>query len=155
MAEGDQISTESKDGINVGMSVEESVKETGNEEGEARDQRIEKDTISQEEGREQSHETHSDTGMCTLYSSEDYCKYLLYTVTLCVPVLYISNSSTEDIKEAAVGKVCALSGAQEFPNVKKKDEALKEMKHDPSHRKEMIKGLTHSGSGVLPETFCP
>lgn len=78
--------------------------------------------------------------------------YLLYTVH--VPVLYISNSSTENIKETAVGKTCALNGVQKSPNVKRKDEILKEKKQDLSHRKEMIKGLTHSGSGVLPETFC-
>ena len=66
MAEGDQISTESKDGISVGMEY------TGNEEGKASDQGGEKDTTSREEEREQSLETYSDTGMYTLYSSEDY-----------------------------------------------------------------------------------
>ena len=71
MAEGqDQISTGCKDGINVGMSAEESIEETGNEEGIASDQRIEKDTVPQEEEREQSCETHSDTGMCT-YTTHD------------------------------------------------------------------------------------
>ena len=46
------------------------------------------------------------------------------------------------------------SGIQELPNVKKKYETLKEMKHDSAHRKEnMSLELTHSGSGVLPESI--
>ena len=50
----------------------EYVKDAGNEEGKANDQRVERDTTSQEEEREQSLETYSDTGMYSLYSSEDY-----------------------------------------------------------------------------------
>ena len=145
------MSTESQNGINVGMFDEESVKETGNEDGEGSDQ---KDTIPQEEEREQSLEMHSDTGMRTLHSSEDYCKYPLYGA--CGPILYICNSSTEEIKETGVGKACALNGVQEFPNVKKKDVTLKEMKHNSSHGKENIslfKELTHSGSGVRPKSI--
>ena len=99
---------------------------------------------------------YSDTGMCTLHSSEDYCKYPLYGA--CGPILYICNSFTEEIKETVVGKACALNGVQEFPNVKVEVETQKEMKHDSSHEKEnisLVKELTHSGSGGLPESiFC-
>ena len=104
-SEGGEISTESKDGINVGMSAEESVKKTGNEEGMiVSDQKIEKDTVLQEEEREQSLETHSDIGMCTPYSSEDYHYYH------CILHFIHCNSSTDKIKETEVEKACALNG---------------------------------------------
>ena len=102
---GDQVSTESND---VELSAEESVKERGNEESKASEQIlvIEKDTVSQEEEREQSVETHSDTGMCTLYSSENYHYYhcvlhvvLFYTFLIHPQKRYLQSSgrSSADI----------------------------------------------------------
>ena len=46
-----------------------------------------------------------------------------------------------------------MNGVQEFPNVR---ETLKGMKQDLSHGKaniSLVKGLSFSGSGVLPEAF--
>ena len=46
------------------------------------------------------------------------------------------------------------NGVQEFSNVNEEDETWNDMKHDSSRGKEsisLVKRLTHSGSGVLPE----
>ena len=65
VAERDHVSAERKGGIDTDISVKESVRKTGTEDGKANDQGREKDVISQKEEREPSFETHSDTGVCT------------------------------------------------------------------------------------------
>lgn len=67
MVERDHVFSEGNNSVNVRTSG----KETGDEDGIARDKEIEKDIISQEEEMEQLFETHSDTGVCILHSSED------------------------------------------------------------------------------------
>ena len=50
------------------------------------------------------------------------------------------------------------NGVQEFSNVNEEDETWNEMKHVSSRGKEsisLVKRLTHSGSGVLPECIFP
>ena len=54
-------------------------------------------------------------------------------------IIYVDDSETKN-------------EVQTFQDMKKKDETLGEMNHGASHRQEnklLVKGLTHSGSGVL------
>ena len=65
MAEKDQISAERIESISMRSSVQESVRETGNEDDKASDQEIE-NNVSQEKDMKQSLEMDNDTGVCNM-----------------------------------------------------------------------------------------